>query len=108
MRPHPAQPSLVQKRRSMKLVHCSRSKTLFFCKRSEQSEVPECLLNCCDFFLRARILVVGRAWRSEPEQLFAMCNPGTLGHQAVLARNPFLDLLIRCALTGGLVVVWRT
>src|SRR6266851_4742657 len=76
--------------------------------RSEQSEVSECLLNRCNLFRWARIFVVGRAGCGESEQLFAMCNPGTLGHKAMLARNPFLDLLIRGALTGGFLVVWRT
>ena len=95
-------------RGSMKLEHCSGSERSFLANRSEQSEVSECLLNRCNLFRWARIFVVGRAGCGESEQLFAMCNPGTLGHKAMLARNPFLDLLIRGALTGGFLVVWRT
>ena len=68
--------------------------------RSEQSEASECLLNCSNLFWRARILVGGRAGRSEAEQLFAVRKPSTFRHKAVLARNPFLDLLIRGALTS--------
>jgi hypothetical protein len=92
----------------MKLEYCSGSKRFFLANRSEQSEVPECLLNRRNLFLRARILIVGRARYGEPEQLFAMCDPGTLRHKSMLARNPFLDLLIRDAQTSGLLVVWRT
>jgi hypothetical protein len=33
-----------------------------------------------------------------------MRNPGTLGHKAVVAQNPFLDLLIRGALTDRLLL----
>jgi hypothetical protein len=84
------------------------SERSFLDNRSEQSEVSECLLYRCNLFRWARILAVARAGCGEPEQLFAMCNPGTLGHKAMLARNPFLDLLIRGALTGGFLVVWRT
>jgi hypothetical protein len=67
------------------------NKRPFVVNRSEQSEVPERLLNRCNLFRRARILVVGRPGCSETEQLVAMCDPGTLGHKAMLARNPFLD-----------------
>jgi len=84
------------------------NKRPFVANRSEQSEVPERLLNRCNLFRRARILVVGRPGCSETEQLLAMCDPGTLGHKAMLARNPFLDLLIRGTLTSGLLVMWRT
>ena len=75
---------------------------------SDHSEVSECLFDRCNSFRRARILALGRAGCGEPEQLLAMCNPGTLGHKAMLARNPFLDLLIRGALTCGLLLVWMT
>jgi hypothetical protein len=92
----------------MKLEHCFGAERFFLANRSEQSEVSECLLYRCNLFRWARILAVARAGCGEPEQLFAMCNPGTLGHKAMLARNPFLDLLIRGALTGGFLVVWRT
>ncbi|PYT31709.1 MAG: hypothetical protein DMG57_04500 [Acidobacteria bacterium] len=46
--------------------------------------------------------VTCRARRAE--QLFAVRNPRSLGHKAVLPRVPFLDLLIRGALTGRLLL----
>jgi len=76
--------------------------------RSEQSKMSKSLLNRRDFFRWARILVGRCSGRRKAEQFFAMRNPGTLRHKAMLARNPFLDLLIRGAWTGGFLVVWRT
>jgi hypothetical protein len=36
--------------------------------------------------------------------LFAVEKPRALGHETVLARDPFLDLLVRGALTGWLLL----
>ena len=73
-------------------------------KSLEQTKVPECLLYDRDLVFRARILTGRCVGRGEAERLFAMRNPGTLGHKAVVARDPFLDLLIRGALTGRLLL----
>jgi len=65
---------------------------------SKQSKPPERLLNRCDLFVRARILC-GRSSRCyEAELLFTVQKPRALGHEAVLARDPFLDFLIGGAL----------
>ena len=72
--------------------------------RSENSEPPERLLNRRDLFCRAWILF-GRGPRcNETKLLFAVQNPRALGHETVLARDPFLDLLVGGALTGWLLI----
>jgi len=64
---------------------------------SKQPEPPERLLNRRDLLQRTRILF-GRGSRCyEAELLFTVQKPSALGHKAVLARDPFLDLLIRGA-----------
>jgi len=73
-------------------------------RRSENSEPPECLLNRRDLFCRAWILF-GRGPRCyETKLLFAVQKPRALGHETVLARDPFLDLLVGGALTGWLLL----
>jgi len=62
------------------------------------------LLDRRDLFGRARILVGWIGGRYEAKEFFAMRNPGTLGHKAMLAGDPFLDLLVRGALTRGLLL----
>jgi hypothetical protein len=63
--------------------------------------MTKCLLDCREFFRRARILRRLVPGRSEAEQLFAVYDPRAFGHEAVLAQNPFLDFLISGALTDG-------
>ena len=48
-----------------------------------------------------------RSERREAEQLFAVRDPSALGNKAVLARDPFLDFLIRRTLAGGSLVARR-
>ena len=67
---------------------------------SEQPEPPECLLNRRDLFWRARILFGRGSGRGEAEHFFAMQQPCALGHETVLAQDPFLDFLIRGALAS--------
>ena len=67
---------------------------------SKQSEPTERLLNWCDLFRRARIFFGCGSRRYEAELLFAVQNPCAFGHEAMLARNPFLNLLIGGALAG--------
>ena len=64
---------------------------------SEQAEVAEGLFNRRDLVGWAGILLGCVSWWDEPKLLFAAHNPGALGHKAVLARNPFLDFLVRGA-----------
>src|SRR6266849_5664867 len=71
--------------------------------RSKQSEPPECLLNRRDLFWRARILFGRSSGRGEAEQLLAVQQPCALGHEAVLARDPFLDFLVGDALVSWLL-----
>jgi hypothetical protein len=78
--------------------------------RSENSELPECLFNRRDLFGRAWILFGSGPRRYETKLLFAVQKPRTLGHETVLARDPFLALLVGGALTGWLVIAemaWR-
>jgi hypothetical protein len=72
--------------------------------RSKQPEPPERLLNRRDLFRRARILFVRGSRCYETKLLFTVQKPCALGHEAVLARDPFLDLLIGGALTGRLLL----
>jgi len=51
------------------------------------------LLNRRDLFWRARILFGRGSGRRETKLLLAVQQPRTLGHEAMLARNPFLDFL---------------
>ncbi len=67
--------------------------------RSEQPEVTESLFNRHDLIGWARIVLRCVPWYGEAKLLFAACNPSALGHKAVLARNPFLDFLVRSART---------
>ncbi len=55
------------------------------------------LLNRRDLFRWARILFGHGSRRDEAELLLTMQNPRILGHEAVLARDPFLDFLISVA-----------
>ncbi len=64
----------------------------------DQSEPPERLLNRRDLFRRAGILFGRGSRRCEAELLFAVQKPRALGHEAVLARDPFLDFLVGGAL----------
>jgi hypothetical protein len=57
------------------------------------------LFNRRDLVRWARILLGCVPWCGEAKLLFAARNPGALGHKAVLARNPFLDFLVRGAWT---------
>ena len=61
---------------------------------SEQPEPPERLLNRRNLLWRARILFGRGSWRYQAELLFTVQKPGALRHEAVLARDPFLDFLI--------------
>jgi hypothetical protein len=72
--------------------------------RSEHSEPPERLLDRRYLFRRARILYGCGSRCYEAELLFAVQNPGAFGHEAMLSRDPFLDFLIRGALTGWLIL----
>src|SRR2546425_10937328 len=74
---------------------------------SKHAEPPECLLNRCDLLRRTRILF-GRGSRChETKELFAVQKPRALGHETVLARDPFLDFLIGGALAGWLMLGGR-
>jgi len=72
---------------------------------SKQPKPPERLLNRRDLLRRARILWVRGSWRYQAELLFAVQNPCALGHEAVLASDPFLDFLIGNAWLDGLLLV---
>ena len=76
--------------------------------RSEQPEVTEDLFNRRDLVGWARILLRCVPWRGEARLLFAAHNPSALGHKAVLARNPFLDFLVRGAWTKRFVLAGLT
>jgi len=71
----------------------------------QQSEASKCLLDRRDLFWRAWILHRRASGFDEAKQLFAVQKPRALGHKAVLARNPFLDFLIRGPLTDWLLLV---
>ena len=66
--------------------------------RSKQPEVAESLFNRRDLVWWAGILLGCGPWRGEAELLFAVQKPRALGHEAVLARDPFLDFLVGGAL----------
>lgn len=72
--------------------------------RSENSEPSECLLNRRGLFCRAWILFGSGPRCYETKLLFAVQKPRTLGHETVLTRDPFLDLLVGGALTGWLLI----
>ena len=76
--------------------------------RSEQSEVAEGLFNRRDLVSWTGILLGCVSWCGEAKLLFAVPNPGALGHKAVLARNPFLDFLVRGAWTKRLLLAGLT
>jgi len=81
-------------------VRATLASTPFLIQELKQTEVPERLLDCRNLLRRARILAGCGARRRNPEQLSAMRNPGALRHEAVLARHPFLNLLIGGAWTS--------
>jgi len=56
--------------------------------------VSERLLDRCDLLGRAQILARSGTGCRQSEELFAVSDPGTFGHKAVPARDPFLDLLV--------------
>ena len=62
------------------------------------------MLNRRDLFRRARIFLVCSSGHRKAEQLLAVRYPGALGNKAVLARDPFLDFLIRGTLASGRLV----
>jgi hypothetical protein len=64
---------------------------------SEQPEVAEGLFNRRDLVWWAEILLGCIPWCGKAKLLFAVCNPGALGHKAVLPHYPFLDFLVRDA-----------
>src|SRR5216684_1501767 len=76
--------------------------------RSKQPEVAESLFNRRDLVWWAGILLGCGPWRGEAKLFFAARNPGALGHKAVLARNPFLDFLVRRARTQRFVLARLT
>jgi hypothetical protein len=61
---------------------------------NSQPELPEHLQNRGHLLRRARILIGRCSRRYEAELLFAVQKACTLGHKAVLARDPLLDFLI--------------
>jgi hypothetical protein len=69
---------------------------------SKQPKPPERLLDGRDLLWRTRVLLGRDSRRYEAELLFAVQNPRALGHEAVLARDPFLDFLIGDAGLDGL------
>src|SRR6266850_7278353 len=71
---------------------------------SEQPKPPERLLNRRDLFWRARILFGRGSGCGEAEQLLAVQQPYALGHEAMLARDPLLDFLIRGTWTDRLLI----
>ncbi len=76
--------------------------------RSEHPEVVESLFNRRDLVWWAGIHMGCVPWRGEAKLFFAVHNPGALGHKAVLAHNPFLDLLVCRAWTKRLIVARLT
>ena len=76
--------------------------------RSEQPEVAESLFNCRDLVWWAGILLGCGSGCYEAELLFAVQQPGALRHKAVLARDPFLDFLVRGAWTKRLMLAGLT
>jgi hypothetical protein len=76
--------------------------------RSEQPEVAESLFNRRDLVWWAGILLGCGPWRGEAELLFAVQKPRALGHEAMLARDPFLDFLIGGAWTKRLMLARLT
>ena len=71
---------------------------------SEQPKPPERLLNRRDLFWRARILFGRGSGCGEAEQLLAVQQPYAFGHEAMLARDPLLDFLIRGTRTDRLLI----
>src|SRR5260370_12519654 len=64
----------------------------------------ERLLNRCDLFRWARILFRCSSLWYEAELLFTVQDPSAFRYKAVLARDPFLNFLIRGALARWLLL----
>src|SRR5215470_4345954 len=61
---------------------------------SNQSEMSKGLLNRCNVLCGTWIFYVGCTGWLDAEHFFAVRDPSALGHEAVLTRDPLLDLLI--------------
>ena len=75
---------------------------------SEQPEVAEGLFNRRDLVWWTGIRLGCAHWCGNAKLLFAARDPGALGYEAVLPRNPFLDLLARGAWTKRFLLAGLT